>query len=362
MMAKRVVVGMSGGVDSSVAAYLLKEQGYEVQCVFMKNWEDDDDEFYCSSEEDYSDAVQVCDLLDLPIRSVNFSKEYRENVFKYFLEEYKSGRTPNPDVLCNKEIKFKFFMEYAIKLGAEAIATGHYAKITKMNNNYYLYKGIDKNKDQSYFLYLLGQKELSKTLFPIGEMKKPEVRELAKKMNLPNSDKKDSTGICFIGERDFKTFLQQYLPAQPGDIVTTDGKIVGQHDGLMYYTLGQRKGIGIGGGYGTTEEPWYVVKKEMNNNYLVVGQGHDHPGLYNKNSKAGQLHWITSAPSKIPFECTAKIRYRQKDQNCIITAIDNGIANITFSENQFVPTPGQSVVFYNGELCLGGGIIETILV
>ncbi len=360
-MAKRVVVGMSGGVDSSVAAYLLKEQGYEVQCVFMKNWEDEDDEFYCSSEEDYSDAVQVCDLLDLPIHSVNFSKEYRENVFKYFLEEYKSGRTPNPDVLCNKEIKFKFFMEYAIKLGAEAIATGHYAKIAKMNNNFYLYKGIDKNKDQSYFLYLLGQKELSKTLFPIGEMRKPEVRELAKKMNLPNSGKKDSTGICFIGERDFKKFLQQYLPAQPGDIVTTEGKIVGQHDGLMYYTLGQRKGIGIGGGYGATEEPWYVIKKEMNNNYLVVGQGHDHPGLYNKNSKAGQLHWITSAPSKIPFECTAKIRYRQKDQNCIITAIENGIANINFSENQFVPTPGQSIVFYNGDLCLGGGIIETIL-
>ncbi len=361
-MARRVVVGMSGGVDSSVAAYLLKDQGYEVQCVFMKNWEDEDDEFYCSSEEDYSDAVQVCDLLDLPIHSVNFSKEYRENVFKYFLEEYKSGRTPNPDVLCNKEIKFKFFMEYAVKLGAETIATGHYAKIAKINNNFYLYKGIDKNKDQSYFLYLLGQKELSKTLFPIGEMKKLEVRELAKKMNLPNSDKKDSTGICFIGERDFKKFLQQYLPAQPGDIVTTEGKIVGQHDGLMYYTLGQRKGIGIGGGYGTTEEPWYVVKKEMKNNYLIVGQGHDHPGLYNKNSKAGQLHWITSEPSKIPFECTAKIRYRQKDQNCIITAIDNGIANINFSENQFAPTPGQSIVFYDGEQCLGGGIIETILV
>lgn len=359
-MAKQVVVGMSGGVDSSVAAYLLQEQGYEVQCVFMKNWEDEDDEFYCSSEEDYSDAIQVCDLLDLPLHSVNFSKEYRENVFKYFLEEYKSGRTPNPDVLCNKEIKFKFFMEYALNLGAEAIATGHYSQIIKMNNDFYLYKGIDKNKDQSYFLYLLGQEELSKSIFPLGNMTKTNVRALAKKLNFPNSDKKDSTGICFIGERDFKAFLKQYLPAQPGDIVTTDGKIIGQHDGLMYYTLGQRKGIGIGGGYGITEEPWYVVKKDLDNNNLVIGQGHDHPGLYSKNLTAGQLHWITSVPSKLPFECTAKIRYRQKDQACTITGIENGIVNITFTENQFAPTPGQSVVFYDGEQCLGGGIIETI--
>ena len=359
-MAKRVVVGMSGGVDSSVAAYLLKEQGYEVQCVFMKNWEDEDDEFYCSSEEDYSDAIQVCDLLDLPLHSVNFSKEYRENVFKYFLEEYKSGRTPNPDVLCNKEIKFKFFMDYALKLGANTIATGHYARIKESVDGHQLFKGIDKNKDQSYFLYLLGQKELSKTLFPIGEMTKSEVRTSAKKLDFPNSGKKDSTGICFIGERDFKAFLQQYLPNQPGDIITTEGKIVGQHDGLMYYTLGQRKGIGVGGGHGATEEPWYVIKKDLDNNNLVIGQGHDHPGLYSRNLQAGQLHWITSAPIKIPFKCTAKIRYRQKDQNCTITAIEKGIANIIFAENQFAPTPGQSVVFYNGEQCLGGGIIETV--
>lgn len=358
-MAKRVVVGMSGGVDSSVAAYLLKEQGYEVQCIFMKNWEDDDDEFYCSSEEDFSDAVQVCDLLDLPLHSVNFSKEYRENVFSYFLKEYKSGRTPNPDVLCNKEIKFKFFMEYVLKLGADSIATGHYARINKSTDGFQLLKGIDINKDQSYFLYLLGQKELSKTLFPIGEMTKSEVRELANKINLPNSDKKDSTGICFIGERDFKAFLKQYLPVQPGNIITANGKIVGKHDGLMYYTLGQRKGIGVGGGHGTTEEPWYVVKKDLANNQLIIGQGHDHPDLYSKNIKAGQLHWITSAPSKIPLDCTAKIRYRQKDQTCTITAIENGIANIKFSENQFAPTPGQSTVFYDGEQCLGGGIIET---
>ncbi len=360
-MAKRVVIGMSGGVDSSVAAHLLKEQGFEVQCIFMKNWEDEDDEFYCSSEEDYSDAVQVCDLLDLPLHSVNFSKEYRENVFKYFLTEYKSGRTPNPDVLCNKEIKFKFFLDYALNLGAEAIATGHYARIKESADGHQLFKGIDKNKDQSYFLYLLAQKELSKTIFPIGKMTKREVRELAEKLNLPNSDKKDSTGICFIGERDFKAFLQQYLPAQPGNIITTAGKIVGQHDGLMYYTLGQRKGIGVGGGHGTTEEPWYVIKKDMVNNNLIIGQSHKHPSLYSKKITAGQLHWITLAPS-IPFECTAKIRYRQKDQNCTITAIDNGIANINFNENQFAPTPGQSVVFYDGEQCLGGGIIETVRV
>ena len=340
MMARRVVVGMSGGVDSSVAAYLLKEQGYEVQCIFMKNWEDEDYEFYCSTEEDYNDAVQVCDLLDLPLHSVNFSKEYRENVFKYFLAEYKSGRTPNPDVLCNKEIKFKFFMEYALNLGADAIATGHYARVKKSTDGFQLLKGIDNNKDQSYFIYLLGQKELSKTLFPIGEMTKSKVRRLADRINLPNSGKKDSTGICFIGERDFKAFLQQYLPNQPGDIVTTDRKIVGQHDGLMYYTFGQRKGLGVGGGYGTTEEPWYVVKKDLDNNRLVIGQGYDHPGLHSKKITAGQLHWITSAPSEIPFECTSKIRYRQKDQNCTIATIENGIANIIFTKNQFAPTPG----------------------
>ncbi len=359
-MVKQVVVGMSGGVDSSIAAYLLKEQDYEVQCIFMKNWEDEDDEFYCSSEEDYSDAVQVCDLLDLPLHSVNFSKEYRENVFKYFLAEYKSGRTPNPDVLCNKEIKFKFFMEYALTLGAEIIATGHYARINRSTDGFQLLKGVDKNKDQSYFLYLLGQKELSKTIFPIGEMTKSEVRRLAGKMNFQNSDKKDSTGICFIGERDFKAFLQQYLPTQPGNIITTEGKIVGQHDGLMYYTLGQRKGIGVGGGHGTTEEPWYVVEKDLNNNQLIIGQGHNHPGLYSKNIKAGQLHWITSALNKFPFKCTAKIRYRQKDQACTITSIEKGIVNIKFTKNQFAPTPGQSVVFYDGGQCLGGGIIETV--
>lgn len=359
-MEKSVVVGMSGGVDSAVAAFLLKEQGFNVQCVFMKNWEDDDDEFYCSSEEDYSDALQVCDLINLPLHSVNFSKEYRENVFSYFLAEYKSGRTPNPDILCNKEIKFKFFLDYAIKLGAEKIATGHYAKIKYSNGKFNLFKGIDTHKDQSYFLYLLEQKELSKAIFPLGDIPKEEVRKIANANNFPNHDKKDSTGICFIGERDFKSFLQQYLPAQPGDIVTSDGKVVGQHDGLMYYTLGQRKGIGVGGGHGTTEEPWYVVKKSLGNNQLIIGQGHGHPDLYSKNISAGQLHWIAEAPQTYPFDCSAKIRYRQKDQKCIINSITDGIALVNFIENQFAPTPGQSIVFYKSEQCLGGGIIESV--
>lgn len=359
-MAKSVVVGMSGGVDSAVAAFLLKEQGYQVQCVFMKNWEDDDDDFYCSSEEDYNDAIQVCDLLNLPLHSVNFSKEYRENVFSYFLTEYKSGRTPNPDVLCNKEIKFKFFLDYALKLGADKIATGHYAKIENINDKYHLFKGIDTNKDQSYFLYLLGQKELSKAIFPIGDLTKENVRKIAEENNFPNSDKKDSTGICFIGERDFKSFLQQYLSDQPGDIVTSEGKIVGKHDGLMYYTLGQRKGIGVGGGHGKTEEPWYVVKKDLDKNYLIIGQSHDHSGLYSKKIDVGQLHWISDSPTYSPFECSAKIRYRQKDQKCFINSIENGLTTVTFTQNQFAPTPGQSIVFYNGEQCLGGGIIEYV--
>jgi len=359
-MVKSVIVGMSGGVDSAVAAFLLKEQGYDVQCVFMKNWEDDDDEFCCSSEEDYNDALQVCDLIDLPLHSVNFSKEYKENVFSYFLDEYKSGRTPNPDVLCNKEIKFKFFLDYALKLGAEIIATGHYAKIKEQNGKYLLLKGIDDNKDQSYFLYLLGQKELSKAIFPLGDLSKKEVRQIAKNQNFPNSDKKDSTGICFIGERDFKSFLQHYLPTQPGDIVTFDGKVVGKHDGLMYYTLGQRKGIGVGGGHGKTEEPWYVVKKDLENNKLIIGQGHDHSSLYSKKITVGQLHWIADAVLNFPYKCSAKIRYRQKDQKCTINSIKNDIAEVTFSENQFAPAPGQSVVFYNGEQCLGGGIIEIV--
>lgn len=359
-MGENVVVGMSGGVDSAVAAFLLKEQGYNVQCVFMKNWEDEDDEFYCSTEEDYRDALQVCDLLDIHLHSVNFSKEYRENVFSYFLTEYKSGRTPNPDVLCNKEIKFKFFLDYALKLGAENIATGHYAKVVKHNDYYHLLKGRDSNKDQSYFLYLLGQKELSRTIFPLGDLTKAEVRQIAVQNKFPNHDKKDSTGICFIGERDFKSFLQQYLPVQPGAIVTFDGKIVGKHDGLMYYTLGQRKGIGVGGGHGETEEPWYVVEKDLDNNQLIIGQGHGHSGLYRDEIVAGQLHWISEEPNSYPYKCRAKIRYRQNDQDCMIEKTQKDLIAITFKEKQFAPTPGQSIVLYKDNECLGGGIIDSV--
>jgi len=354
-MSQRVIVGMSGGVDSSVTALILQDQGFDVQCLFMKNWEEDSGE--CPAEQDYKDALLACDTLRLPLHSVNFAKEYRDNVFKYFLQEYKNGRTPNPDVLCNREIKFKVFLDYALKLGADMIATGHYARISKKNNTYHLLKGRDSNKDQSYFLYLLGQKELSKSLFPIGEMEKKDVRELADKAGLNTSDKKDSTGICFIGERDFKTFLQQYLPAQPGKIVTDTGKTIGTHEGLMYYTLGQRKGIGVGGGHGEKEAPWYVVDKDLINNHLIIAQGHDHPKLFKNHLIANQLHWIATPPTD---ECslTAKIRYRQKDQDCSLSFPETNTIEVTFNEPQFAITPGQSVVFYKDDECLGGGIIK----
>ncbi len=355
-MPKRIVVGMSGGVDSSVTALLLRDEGYDVQCIFMKNWEEDSDE--CPAEQDYKDALIACDTLGLPLHSVNFAKEYRDNVFQYFLHEYKAGRTPNPDVLCNREIKFNVFLDYALKLGADMIATGHYARIQYKNDQYCLLKGADSNKDQSYFLYLLGQKELSKSLFPIGDMPKNDVRDLAKKAGLNTSDKKDSTGICFIGERDFKSFLQQYLPAKPGDIVTDTGKIVGQHDGLMYYTLGQRKGIGVGGGHGDAEAPWYVIEKDLIHNHLIIGQGHDHPKLFTSHLNADQLHWIGTPPEN-GEKLNAKIRYRQKDQTCQIEYEGTNLLKVRFDEPQFAVTPGQSVVFYHGDECLGGGIITS---
>lgn len=355
---KHIIVGMSGGVDSSVAALLLKSQGYRVEGLFMKNWEEDDDADYCAAAEDLADARAVCERLDIPLHTVNFSAEYWDRVFEHFLAEYRAGRTPNPDILCNKEIKFRAFLDYALELGADAIATGHYARVGRGAEGFRLLKGLDGGKDQSYFLYTLGQAALSRTLFPVGELEKARVRELAAEQGLATHAKKDSTGICFIGERRFKDFLQRYLPARPGEIVTPDGEVLGRHDGLMYYTLGQRQGLGIGGRREGSEAPWYVLAKELESNRLVVGQGHDHPRLFTRHLAASQLHWVAGTAPTLPFECAAKTRYRQPDQPCRITADDAGRCQVEFVEPQRAVTPGQSVVFYDGEVCLGGGIIE----
>ena len=356
-MTEPIIVGISGGVDSSVTALLLKEQGFNVECIFMKNWEGDDEN--CTSEEDYKDALAVCDHLGIQLHSVNFAKEYWENVFKYFIDEYAKGRTPNPDVLCNREVKFKAFLDYSLKLGAKKISTGHYARVKKNGDKYALYKGLDENKDQSYFLYLLGQKQLSKSMFPIGEIKKNEVRKIAQSSGLINYAKKDSTGICFIGEQKFfKDFLKKYIPAKPGFIQTTDGSNCGEHDGLMYYTIGQRKGLGIGGGFGNKEEPWFVSDKDLENNILIVAQGHDHPALFHKKLFADQLHWISGIPPKNISNLSAKIRYRQKDQNCKLSLSNNEECIVEFQTPQFAITPGQSIVFYDEEECLGGAIID----
>lgn len=351
---KRVIVGMSGGVDSSVAALLLLRQGYEVIGLFMQNWEEKDDDGYCLAEEDYKEAYKACRQLDIPLHGVNFSKEYRERVFDYFLAEYQTGRTPNPDVLCNKEIKFNAFLDHALKLGADFIATGHYARVHEQDGRFALLKGKDNNKDQSYFLYTLGQKELGKTLFPIGELTKPEVRGIAREAGLPNHARKDSTGICFIGERDFKDFLSRYLPIQPGEIRTLSGELKGRHDGLMYYTLGQRQGLGIGG----PGEAWYVVAKDKNKNILLVEQGEHHPALYAQGLHAQALHWVAGNAPALPLACHAKTRYRQLDQDCIVSNMANGAIEAEFDSPQRAVTPGQSVVFYQNEICLGGGIIS----
>ena len=350
-----ITVGMSGGVDSAVAASILVEQGHDIEGLFMKNWEEDSE--YCNAEEDYKDALQVCDTLGIPLRSVNFAKEYWDRVFQHFLDEYKSGRTPNPDILCNTEIKFKEFLNFAKDLGADKIATGHYVRNKEVDGRVQLLKGLDLGKDQSYFLYGLNQEQISSTLFPIGDLKKPNVRERAEKLGLDNFDKKDSVGICFIGERDFKEFLQQYIPAQPGIIVTSSGTKVGDHDGLMYYTLGQRKGFGIGGGHGDGEGAWYVLDKDLENNELIVGQGHDHAGLYQKRLTASDLHWISGeAPNNENLK--AKIRYRAQDATCRITELNNTEISIEFEEPRFAIAPGQSVVFYSENICLGGAIID----
>lgn len=354
---QRVVVGISGGVDSAVTALLLKEQGYEVVGVFMKNWEDDGEDLHCPAAEDHAAAQAVCAHLEIPLQGINFSAQYRERVFQSFLTEFRAGRTPNPDVLCNREIKFKTFLEHGLSLGAARIATGHYAGISERGGRYRLLTAADRNKDQTYFLHMLGQKELSRALFPLAGVTKPEVRALACRAGLPNHDRKDSTGICFIGERNFKSFLARYLPAQPGEMRALGGERMGQHDGLMYHTIGQRHGLGIGG----AGEPWYVVAKDVATNTLYVEQGVDHPALYGRGLEAEDLHWVDGHAPTEALSCTAKIRYRQRDQACRVTPLPDGRVRVEFREPQRAITPGQSVVFYQADECLGGGVIRYAL-
>jgi tRNA-specific 2-thiouridylase len=353
----RVIVGMSGGVDSSVTAWLLKEQGYDVIGLFMKNWDDTDEFGHCTATEDFEDVRRVCAQIGIPYYSVNFEKEYEQKVFQYFLDEYRKGRTPNPDVMCNREIKFGEFLNKAKQLGADYIATGHYAQIIEKEGKKYLARGADPNKDQTYFLYAVNKSQLLQAMFPIGHLNKAEVREIAEKVGLATAKKKDSTGICFIGEKNFREFLSHYLPAQPGEIRTLEGEYKGTHDGLMYYTLGQRQGLGIGGGKGTGE-PWFVVKKDLVNNILYVTQGHDHEALYSKGLIATDINWLGDENPDMPFECTAKCRYRQKDIAVKVYPQADGTYRVEFKEPQRAVTPGQSIVFYHNEICLGGGIID----
>ncbi len=359
---KKVIVGISGGVDSSVAAYLLQQQGYQVSGLFMKNWEEDDTDEYCSAAQDLADAYAVCNKLNIKLHTVNFSAEYWENVFKLFLDEYKAGRTPNPDILCNKELKFKAFLEFAEEdLGADFISTGHYVRRKDIGGKSRLLRAIDSKKDQSYFLYTLSYKQVKKSLFPIGQLKKSQVRHIAERVDLITAKKKDSTGICFIGKRKFRNFLGRYLPENPGVIASVDGQIIGRHQGLMYYTLGQRKGLGVGGVKGRSDQPWYVVHKDMTKNILVVAQGHDHPKLMSIGLLAQQLHWVDRKLRSEPFFCTVKTRYHQKDITCHATPIDNEHLEVRFNKEVAAVTPGQSAVFYQGQVCLGGGIIERCL-
>ena len=359
---RRVVIGMSGGVDSSVAAWLLKEQGYEVIGLFMKNWEDDDDSEFCSSRQDWIDAASVADVVGVDIEAVNFAAQYKDRVFADFLREYQAGRTPNPDVLCNAEIKFKAFLDHAMLLGADLIATGHYARVRERSGKFELLKALDASKDQSYFLHRLNQAQLSNTLFPLGEIEKTEVRKIAAKLALPNALKKDSTGICFIGERPFRQFLKRYLSYQPGPMKTPDGTTIGQHVGLSFYTLGQRKGIGIGGlkSYRNPDgssEPWFVARKDIVSNTLYVVQGHAHPWLLSNSLTADQASWVAGqAPDARAL--SAKTRYRQADVGCALTCGGMDNFSLDFSDPQWAVTPGQSAVLYDGDICLGGGIIS----
>ncbi|HTS53925.1 MAG TPA: tRNA 2-thiouridine(34) synthase MnmA [Burkholderiales bacterium] len=359
MACEKAIVGMSGGVDSSVAAWLLKEQGFEVVGLFMKNWEDDDTDEYCTSRQDLIDAVSVADCIGIDIEAVNFSTEYRERVFQNFLAEYRAGRTPNPDVLCNAEIKFKAFLDHALNLGADWIATGHYARIRRLDDNprggagCELLKAADAGKDQSYFLYRLNQAQLAKTLFPLGTWLKRDVRRLARELGLPNHAKRDSTGICFIGERPFREFLMRYLPTSPGPMQTLEGRLVGTHQGLMYYTIGQRQGLGIGG----PGEPWYVVAKDLERNCLLVAQGHDHPALFRDRLLGASASWIAGSVPRAGQTYTAKTRYRQLDAPCALARVDSETCELRFDQPQRAITPGQSVVLYEGDVCLGGSII-----
>ncbi len=353
----KVIVGMSGGVDSSVAALLLLEKGYQVEGLFMKNWDEDDGTEYCTAKEDLADAMAVCKKIGIRLHSANFAAEYWDNVFEHFLTEYRAGRTPNPDILCNREIKFRAFLDYAMHLGADLIATGHYVRRCDENGHSLLLKGLDPNKDQSYFLCAVSEAQIARTLFPVGDLEKERVRAIAEAHGLVTHDKKDSTGICFIGERRFKDFLETYISAQPGNIETPEGEVLGQHSGLMFHTLGQRQGLRIGGLKDRPEEPWYVADKDLDRNVLVVVQGNEHPLLFARGLYCGPVDWVSSEPPALPLACKAKVRYRQADQECVLTP-ENNRHVVSFSTPQRAVTPGQSIVFYQDDVCLGGAIIE----